>query len=501
MLELPMIFGDGMVLQRQKPIEIWGKAAPGEAVTAELGYEGQAVATAKTAAGEDGTFRLFLPALEVGRDLTLTVVSGGESAAFHDVLIGEVWIAGGQSNMEYFMNFDAERETAYAWDEPELRFFDYPEVCYEGEPQDYDFSEFGFWRRCRREDLPWWSAVGAWFAKKLHGETGVPVGIVGCNWGGTRACCWMGREYLEGTPGEVWLRDYERDNRGVDPAEYKKAYLAIPANIGNHPLSGDTTVLWPGLTREFQLKALEMMAAMEKPPYYDLIGPCHPWRPCGVYETMLKNVAPYTCRGVLWYQGESDDAHPEIYDTVLENLISNWRSLWHDELPFLMTQLAPFGAWLDCNGDKYPIVRERQERAARTIPGVWLASSSDTGMEWDIHPKHKRPIGERLALLALGHVYGFNIPCDAPELREARWADGKLTLSFAYGDGLQVRGERVNALTVDGIPVSGVIKDNTLVITMPEKPRWVELAQSGYYEVNLYNAAGLPAKPFSAEVK
>ncbi len=189
MLELPMIFGDRMVLQRQKPIEIWGKATPGDDVTAELGYEGQAVATAKTAAGEDGTFRLFLPALEVGRDLTLTVVSGGESAAFHDVLIGEVWIAGGQSNMEYFMNFDAERETAYTWDEPELRFFDYPEVSFEGELEEYDFSEFGFWRRCRREDLPWWSAVGAWFAKKLHGETGVPVGIVGCNWGGTRASC------------------------------------------------------------------------------------------------------------------------------------------------------------------------------------------------------------------------------------------------------------------------------------------------------------------------
>ncbi len=501
MLKLPMIFGDNMVLQRQKSIEIWGELGPGEQVTVELSRNGKTVGKASAKSGEDGVFHVFLPALEAGRELALTVVSGGESVTFRDVLIGDVWIAGGQSNMEYFMNFDAEREAAYAWDEPELRFFDYPEVSFEGELEEYDFSEFGLWRRCRREDMPWWSAVGAWFAKKLHGETGVPVGVVGCNWGGTRACCWIGREYLEGTPGDVWLRDYERDNEDVDPTEYRNAYLANPANINNHPFEGFTEVLWPGYTREVQLMALESMAKMEKPPYFDLIGPDHPWRPCGLYETMLKNVAPYTCRGVLWYQGESDDTHPEIYDAVLEILVRNWRDLWHDELPFLMVELAPFGAWLDCVGDRFPIVRDRQERAARSIPGVWLASSSDCGMEWDIHPKHKRPIGERLALLALGHVYGQNIYCDAPELEEARWADGTLTLTFKYGEGLHIEGEAVNSLTADGVPCMGQTQGNKFILSTQEKPRRVELAQSGYYQVNLYNGAGLPAKPFAAEVR
>ena len=211
---------------------------------------------------------------------------------------------------------------------------------------------------------------------------------------------------------------------------------------------------------------------------------------------------------MLWYQGESDDTHAELYDEMLSLLIANWRDLWHEEIAFLMVQLAPFRAWLEDKGDAYPILRQRQAWAAERIPKVWLASSSDAGMEWDIHPKRKRPIGERLALLALGHIYGQALLCDAPELEGAAWADGTLTISFQHGEGLVLQtpeGKRategtVNALLVDGQPASGEIAGHQLRIKCPEKPRHIAFAWTGYYQVNLYNAAGIPAKPFEADL-
>ena len=510
MLRLPMIFKDNLVLQRHKPIEIWGEASPNEVVTAELCRGGETLVKVSSSADPSGAWRVFLLPQEAGCGFELTITSGSETVTLHDVLIGEVWIAGGQSNMEFFLQFDAERETAFArGEEPDIRFFDYPEISYEGELEEYDFSEFGFWRQCRREDLPWFSAVGYWFAHKLRAEINVPIGIVGCNWGGSRACCWIGRERLVGTPGEVWLRDYEEGIKGVDPAEYRRAFLSVPNNVYDHPFSRDNTILDPGFSREFQLKVIKMTESMTKPPYFDVIGLDHPWRPCGLYETMLVNVAPYTCRGVIWYQGESDEFHPEIYDQVLAILVRNWRDLWHDELPFLMVQLAPFGAWLQNGSDAYPTLRDRQARAARDIPDVWLASSSDSGMEWDIHPKHKRPIGERLALLAMGHIYGRDILCDAPEFESVEWEDGKLTVSFKHGEGLYLQtadGSRtlsgpVNALLVDGRPMEGHIEADRLVVPVPLRPKRAELAWCGYYEMNLYNAAGIPAMPFETEIK
>ena len=505
MLQMPMIFGDRMVLQRQKPMELWGEANSGETVSVSILKGKKTVAEEKTRADVNGQWRIFLPAQEAMRGLTLTVTTDcGDTLSFSDVLIGEVWIAGGQSNMEYFLQFDGDRDIAFAREEdPDIRFFDYPDVSYEGELEDYYFSEFGLWRRCRREDLPWYSAVAYWFAARLREDMDVPVGIVGCNWGGTRACCWMDRQRLEGTPGAVWLREYENGIRDVDPELYRKVFLAIPGNVNDHPVFGrDTSILYPGFSKETQEKMMAEITNIQKPPYFDVIGPDNPWRPCGLYETMLTKVTPYTCRGVLWYQGESDEPHPEIYDQLLAILTRNWRDLWHDELPFLMVQLAPFGWWMGNDGARFPILRDRQERAAREIPSVWLASSSDAGMEWDIHPKHKRPIGERLALLALGHVYGQEILCEAPAFESAAWAEGVLTISFQHSQGLHLKENAgaIPALLVDGAPVQGCVEDEKLVLRCPVKPSRVAYAQTGYYESSLYNGAGIPAIPFAAEV-
>lgn len=504
MLKMPIIFSDHMVLQRRKPIAVWGEADAKKQVRVLLKKGAQVLTEARTASDEHGVWALSLPAVEAAWGLSLEITSGEDSITCHDVLIGEVWIAGGQSNMEYLLHFDAEKDAALAKpDNYNIRFFDYPKVSYEGAPEDYDFSQFGFWRQCRREELPWFSAAGYYFAERLEAALGIPVGIVGCNWGGSRACSWMDESYLKGTPGEIWLEEYRKGIDGLDHDAYRRAFLANPANDHSHPIPGACPkITYPGLTREEQIAAVAAQAEQSAgDPYAKLIGPVHPWRPCGLYHTMLEKIAPYTAKGVLWYQGESDEFHPDIYHQVLTCLIQNWRALWREELPFLLVQLAPFGAWMDCTGETYPILRRCQETVARTVPGVFLCSNSDNGMRWDIHPKHKRPVGERLALLARGHIYGENILCDAPVFCGVRRSDDTAVLQFKNAAGLHIKGDVVNALLVNGQPCSGTVENDCLIVPLPAADLWhIEFANTGYYEVNLYNAANIPAIPFVAEL-
>ena len=145
----------------------------------------------------------------------------------------------------------------------------------------------------------------------------------------------------------------------------------------------------------------------------------HQNRPGGLYETMLKKVAPYTARGVIWYQGESDEFHPAEYGFVFGNMIKGWRALWNEELPFLFSQLAPFEAWLSGTGVAYPELRYQQDQVTKNVPQTYMASIGDAGMQYDIHPKHKRPVGERMAELALGHVYKQPELCKVPGLFDA----------------------------------------------------------------------------------
>ena len=182
--------------------------------------------------------------------------------------------------------------------------------------------------------------------------------------------------------------------------------------------------------RELGIDLSKIDPAAAAPP----MGPKHFCRPGGLYESMVKAVAPYGIRGVIWYQGESDgDAHPETYETLFPALIADWRRLWGRELPFLFVQLAPFERWMQCTGERYGIVRAAQQHTADTVPGTAMAVTTDVGMQYDIHPKKKQPLGRRLALLAENKVYGEkDVLCEAPALTGLTVADGALTLTFAH---------------------------------------------------------------------
>ena len=499
MLKTARMFSDHMVLQRNKPIPVWGEAAPGDPVTVEL--DGSRV---QAQANENGHWLAYLPEREAGVGLCLQVRSGQEQQTFHDVCVGEVWLAGGQSNMEYLLGFEKHIDEVLAGEmNPMIRFFNYPQVTYEGQLEDYNYCNDGFWRCCTKADLPYFSAVGYYFALDVQKALDVPVGIIGCNWGGTPACAWMDNRYLEGTDGAVWLREFEEATRNLDVEAYKSAFRANPGNDRTHQLENpfNIKIVKEGLTPQEQAQFLAAMPQMPDPN-----GPWYERRPGGLYETMLKKVHPYAIKGVIWYQGESDDKHPEEYKTVFSRMIRCWRDLWQEELPFLFVQLAPFGQWLACGSENYPTVRESQQWVSKEVPNTWMASIGDAGMQWDIHPKDKLPVGHRLALLARGHVYGQPILCDAPELEWAKKEGDRIFLHFTHAAGLHKTCDALQAMV--GIDASGEsreittarIENDTLILPDCEDICALAFARTGYYEVNLYNAAGIPAKPFEVEL-
>ena len=246
-----MIFGNHMVLQRQKAIRIWGTLESDEneeknrietggqekssvqsrEITVELA--GNSV----TVPCEDGKWKAVFPPLEACEGQTLTITSGDEKIRFTDIAVGEVWVAGGQSNMEFYLRYDAERDRAE--ENRKIRMFDYPEVSFEGQLERGDYSDFGFWRVCTEENFDFYFAVAYYFAQRLQKKYQVPVGIVGCNWGGTPACTWTDAKYLENTEGDVWLSDYRKTMETLDIAAYENAYDRNPWHYRQKPFEDE----------------------------------------------------------------------------------------------------------------------------------------------------------------------------------------------------------------------------------------------------------------------
>lgn len=506
MLALPVIFGENMVLQQGKKISVWGKAAPGAQV--QVAVQG---GTFTTTAGADGNWRALCGPLEPSFQETFVVSSQGEEIRLGNVLIGEVWLAGGQSNMEFYMRHDAcLAEEAPRCANQAIRFFDYPEVSYPGQIDEAPYGKaYGFWRPCDRENLEYFSAVAYYFARDLQQALGVPVGIVGCNWGGTAAVSWMDEGAILEGGGKAYLDEYQQAVQGLDLEAYEKRFQEDPiryrTDILAEPLND---MLMQGLPMEEVMgRVQEMGLTLPGPP---LMGPKNEHRPGGLYEAMLCSLSPFGLRGFIYYQGESDgDAHPHCYQTLFPSLIRCWRRLWGEELPFLFVQLAPLDHWAACSGEPYAIIRAAQQHTADTVPLTGMASTSDVGMEFDIHPKQKRPVGHRLALLAQNRVYGRNVLCDAPRLTGAQWEGSALALTFAHaGSGLTLHGNQLGGLRVfqNGTErtLAAHAQGDRVLLTgeglQPGAPTQVRLATGSWYVVNLYNSAGIPAVPGSLDL-
>lgn len=508
-LNLYSIFQSNMVLQRQKPISVWGNAPADSIVTVHLSSDSSdnnpvsLVGTSvSTKAEVSGNFFVSLPAQEAARNCTLTISCGDqddEKITLSNISIGDVWLACGQSNMEFFLRYEKDWKTVKQYPQnPDIHVYNIPQTAFEGHLRSN--PGYGRWMQEGDAHFDTFSAPGYSFARHIQPHIQVPVGIIGCNWGGTTATAWLDESNLADSPLDIYLKEYEAAIAQYSPEEMKEISLKAWEFEDSPEHGADFEPLLYGRDHEWQQQYIKDHASDPVIP----MGPYNINRPGGLYHRMLEPLIPFPIKGALWYQGESDAGHSDIYDVLLSTLIQAWRKKWNDEFPFLFVQLAPFGVWLECTSENFTEVREKQELVSKTVPNTGMISIMDIGSYYDIHPKEKMEVGRRLALLARGKVYGESILCEAPHILSAKRKDATIELTFdhcteLHSDGRQndfALSQSGKALTIDSI----AIHKNTLCISssqMAPGPITISLGYADYAEIHIYNEADLPVMPFS----
>jgi sialate O-acetylesterase len=474
-VRLASVFGDGMVLQRGVPVPVWGTADTGEEVRVTLGDR---VAQAK--ADSEGRWKATLEPLEAGRGLEL-VAAGRNRVAARDVRVGEVWVCSGQSNMEWPVerSAGAEEEVARPAD-PDLRLLVVPHRV-SGEPQrEFDAR----WVETSPRSVPAFSAVALAFGRELRSSLGVPVGLIQSTWGGTPAEAWTPRRGLEAD--EVLRPILERWEKNL--AEYPEAKKRFE----------EETARWKEASSKAKGEGKPGPRAPAPPP-----GPDHPHRASGLWNGMIAPLVPFAIRGTIWYQGESNASRAWQYATLFPQMIGEWRQAWaQGEFPFLFVQLANFRPEEKTDGVTWAELREAQRRTL-SLPHTAMAVTIDIGESGDIHPRNKKEVGRRLSLAAKARVYGLEGVDSGPLFRSESVEGDALRLHFDHAGGLVAKGDLVG-FEVAGEdrrfhPAQARIDGETVLVTSPEVPRPVaaRYAWADDPPVSLFNAAGLPASPFT----
>ena len=499
MLKIPAIFSDHMILQRNKPVAIWGESDASK-ITVTI-QDAHVV----TYVESDGKWKTFLPPMGAGGPYEMTIVTDtGETKVYKDVMYGEVWLAGGQSNMELELQNSKDGADVVSEAHNELiRFYYTPKVSYLCEEL-YQKEEESSWELCVPENVGRWSAVGYYFARKLAAQLDVPVGIIGCNWGGTSASCWMSREALESDKViSSYIEEYDEIVANQDFEAYCKErdeYIVYQAEFDRkckEYYETEQNPTWEGA-----------LAVCGENKYPGPMGPRSEYRPAGLYETMIRRIAPYTLAGFLYYQGESDDHKPKSYYNLLTRLIRQWREDWDDDkLPFMIVQLPMFINAGDVDQKNWPLIREAQHRAYRTVKNTGLAVILDKGEYGNIHPIDKQPVGECLALQAMYHAYGMDnaVRAYGPFYQSCYTDKSYIWLIFNHAkDGIVCHGDKPEGFEVAGpdkvfYPAdSVVVQDNQIRLfsSQVEKPVYARYNWVNYGPVTMFGKNGLPMAPF-----
>lgn len=480
-LRLPSLISDHMVLQRDMPVRLWGTAAPNERVTVR--FRGQEIATT---ADEKGRWQVTLPPAPAGGPFDLVVRGGDSEIVVRDVLVGEVWVASGQSNMEWpvAMAMNAEQEIAQAND-AQIRFFQVPHRVAET-PQE---EGQGAWRVCSPETVKNFSAVAYFFARELRQHLKVPVGIVQATWGGTPAEAWTSLPTLQSDPAFRPLLD----RWAKILAEYPAARQRYEAELQK----------WREEVERAKAEG-KPVPPQPRPP----LGPEHPHRPANLFNGMIAPLTKFTIRGVIWYQGESNVGRAAEYRRLFPAMITDWRKAWGlGDFPFLFVQLANFLARKpEPSESAWAELREAQMFALK-LPNTGMATAIDIGDANDIHPRNKQEVGRRLALVARAIAYGEPIVYSGPIYERMQVEGNKVRLFFRHvGSGLVCKGEKLTGFAIAGVDgkfvwAEAAIEGDTVVVWSPQvlKPVAVRYAWADNPEVSLYNREGLPALPFRTD--
>ncbi|HEY5311990.1 MAG TPA: sialate O-acetylesterase [Pirellulales bacterium] len=480
-VKLPGIFSDHMVLQASAAVPVWGWAEPGENVAVSVA--GQSLACQ---ADKDGKWIVKLNQLKPTAEPQTLTVKGKNTVIVSDVLVGEVWLASGQSNMAFLVNrgLNAEEEKSAAH-YPGLRMFTVTRSP-QRTPQ-ADCS--GRWEVCGPETVGNFSAVAYFFGRDLHQRLGIPVGVINSSYGGTDIAAWTSQEAQSKSPelqGQIdkWLSS----DAAYDPAQAKATYEKQLA-------------AWK--TKVRQAKAAGKPAPRK--PRQQAQPARDPNFPTNLYNGMIAPLIPYSLRGAIWYQGEHNTSRlelAELYGQQLPLLVEDWRSRWGSDFPFAWVQLPN----LD-RKDFRPLVRDAMLQSLR-VKNTGMAVTIDIGEPGDNHPKNKQEVGRRLALWALGTVYGQKVPATSGPLPAGHKTRGsEVVLSFTHTDGgLVAKGGELRGFQIAGAdkvwkPAQAKIDGADVIVGNPDvkQPVAVRYAWAGNPDCNLYNGAGLPASPFRTD--
>jgi sialate O-acetylesterase len=452
-VKLAKIFSSNMVLQQKTQAPVWGWAEAGEAVKVTLGDK-----SAETKAGDDGKWSVKIETPAGSNDPVQLKINGKNEIVLENVLIGEVWLCSGQSNMQWGVNSstNAAEEIKNA-NHPTIRLFTVPSAkeMPATEPQ-ADLALDLKWSECKSETIPGFSAVGYFFGRKLNEELKVPVGLINSSWGGTICEAWTSKGALEAD----------------------KEWLA--------PIVERHTSFQPG----------------------------NPNQPAVLYNGMIHPLVPFAIRGAIWYQGESNKGRAEQYATLFPAMIKDWRSKWNQgDFPFLFVQLAPYAYSRDA--EKKPVdskeLAELWEAQFKTLslPNTGMAVTTDVTEINDIHPKNKQDVGLRLALWALGTTYEKKeLVYSGPLYDSMTVEDGKIRIKFKHvGGGLEAKDSQpLNSFTIAGedekfVEAKAEIDGDSIVVSSPDvaKPVAVRFGWNDLAEPNFVNKAGLPASPFRTD--
>ena len=484
-VSLPDVISSGMVLQRDHAVRIWGTAEPGETVT--VSFTGQ---TQTAQAGADGKWQVSLKPVPVSSAAGTMTISGKNTITLNDVMVGEVWMASGQSNMEFTLAQSADGEAAVAAaNAPDIRLFNVSrQVAFQ-----HQKGPLATWQAASPDSARHFSAAAYYFALELHNALHVPIGVIDSSYGGTEAEAWTPVESLLASPDlrpcvertKIWDAERPRVKAEYDQRMQEWTEAAQKAKAEGTPPPRRPVL--PDALREARMAA-------------------------SLYDRMIAPLIPFPIHGVVWYQGESNEARAQQYELLLPTMIRAWRDRWgQGDFPFGIVQLPNYrDARSEPVDEAWSFLREAQRRTAVTVPHSGLIVTIDIGEAHDIHPKNKLEVGKRMARWALVAAYHQKMTPTGPMFRQAKRRGSKLEVKFdVVGKGLRIRdGDKLDEFAVAGPDhrwrwANAEIKGRDRVIVWSAE---VPLPQAVRYAFNsnprhpdLTNDTGIPASPFRSD--
>ena len=473
-ITLPKIIGSNMVLQSDAPVRIWGQATKGEPVVVSIRNQ-----IKKTKADDNGYWKVMLDPLRATGKPEEMKISGSNEIRLENILVGEVWVCSGQSNMEFPLGRGSSWRTGVHHYEQEVAEANYPEIrlfIVKTAKSDVPLNDCGGeWKMCTPESAKDFSAVGYYYGRYLFLHLHKPVGMVQSAVGGTHAELWTRTEVMaKNTLYDDVFQEYARNI-----SKYNDYLIALKK--WNEKTDG-------GKDSTLNLAAPSKVA--------------QPSKPACLWNGMIEPLLPFTVKGVIWYQGESNDGRAIAYKQVFANMIASWRKEWGlGDFPFYFVQIA-------AHKDKTPLLRDSQTQVWQTVRNTGMVVAIDAGDSVNIHPRNKAIIGERLAFWALAKNYGFkDMAYSGPLYQSMKTLGNAIRLTFDHTDGgLVAKDGELRGFYVAGAdkvfyPAKAIIRKNRVLVSAPNvsDPLAVRFAWSNFMHPDFYNGKGLPAVPFRTD--